>query len=723
MRVVSLFAGIGGLDLGLNIASGGAWETVAQVEIEPHAQAVLRAHWPHARLFGDIARVSGRDLPSVDLLVGGYPCFPAGTLIDTESGLRPIEEVREGERVLTHARRLRPVVATMQRLDAPLVEVRAMGAAPLRTTAEHPFYARRRRKNAKVGRNACSWEAPAWVAASDLTCDHVLAQPLDEVSDVPSDPANRAFWYLVGRWLGDGWIADYPRKSRITGRTHKVIVCCGRHEADVLAKHIARAGFHGTRTPERTAVRFQITSAPLIEMLRPFGRGAAGKQVPSYVHALPLELQRALWRGWIESDGHVYPSGRTRATTISRRLAYGMARVARTVTGKPATLHRIEVPETAVIEGRVVHQRTQFEVNVAAVNRDGFFEAGFCWVPVRSVRSLTERAEVYNLEVAEDNSYVAGSFAVHNCTGHSKCGSRTGLAHPESGLWREFARLIEEVRPHALIVENVPQQRQDALLDQLTLYDDLGYDAWWGVLRASDVGAPHQRPRMFTVAVRRDALWGGPAPTPRVPEGWLTWPALPGHRPHAWEPPRIVAPPGTKGVQFLHPGRVAALERLGNAVVPQVAFVVARIAMALMGWTGACRTPASSPETVRLCALAEAWIEAIRATGYQPPSGRRAGRGWRLDRGVELPSSGRMIEGVLWTGLTPAIRIPAGGTLWSTPTKCDAKNNASPAHDVRHSQMLNVQVGGFLSPRWTERLMGFPEGWVIPAEQALTKTR
>ena len=73
MRVLSLFAGIGGMDIGLERAG---MTVVAQCEIDPFCRAVLKKHWPDVPQFEDVRKLRGEDVGPVDLVCGGYPCQP-----------------------------------------------------------------------------------------------------------------------------------------------------------------------------------------------------------------------------------------------------------------------------------------------------------------------------------------------------------------------------------------------------------------------------------------------------------------------------------------------------------------------------------------------------------------------------------------------------------------------------------------------------------------------
>lgn len=92
---------------------------------------------------------------------------------------------------------------------------------------------------------------------------------------------------------------------------------------------------------------------------------------------------------------------------------------------------------------------------------------------------------------------ISGGFP---CQDISSAGRGEGITGARSGLWSEFARIIGEVRPRYVLVENSPILTSRGLGVVLGDLASMGYDAEWGVLGAADVGAPHQRDRIWIVA-------------------------------------------------------------------------------------------------------------------------------------------------------------------------------------------------------------------------------
>ena len=92
---------------------------------------------------------------------------------------------------------------------------------------------------------------------------------------------------------------------------------------------------------------------------------------------------------------------------------------------------------------------------------------------------------------------VSGGFP---CQDISAAGRGAGIDGERSGMWREMARIIHEVRPRFVFVENSPMLTSRGLGTVLGDLAAMGFDARWGVLGAADVGANHQRDRIWIVA-------------------------------------------------------------------------------------------------------------------------------------------------------------------------------------------------------------------------------
>lgn len=152
------------------------------------------------------------------------------------------------------------------------------------------------------------------------------------------------------------------------------------------------------------------------------------------------------------------------------------------------------------------------------------------------------------------------------CQDLSIAGRGAGLTGTRSGLWSEFRRAIEEIRPDFIVVENVghtwrrwvPSVREDLA--------ELGYSSLPLRVRASDLGAPHERSRIFIVAHADSELlrklswwWCGPGreSAKELAESWDS------------APRRLGTDDGVSN-------RVDRCRALGNAIVPKIAQLIAR---------------------------------------------------------------------------------------------------------------------------------------------------
>lgn len=502
LKVYDMFSGIGGFALGFQQEG---FQISAFSEIDKYPCEVLAKNFPNIPNYGDVTKVQ-YEKDQFDLIIGGFPCFPARTPIQTKNGIKPIEHVAVGDMVLTHKLRYKKVTKIMSKENAPLIQIQAFGFPKFFVTTDHPFFARKR-----IGK---TYSKPEWIQAKDLEKNHYLAQPIDD--HIPSDhdetPVN--FWYIIGRWLGDGWLVTHKRTSkipqgkrgsRVNSQVWKAIICTGKLDADTLETKLKKCGFKATRANERTGSKFHISSKEFVKFLKPFGRGAENKLIPEFVMGLPKESLMALWEGLVDSDGYKSKTSIS-ITTISPMLAYGVARIIRRLFGQAAGFYFNKKLPTCIIEGRTVNQKPSYDIKKYNVgNKKGlsFSEKGFVWTPIRKISDYKNIEKVFNLSVQCDESYVANSFVVHNCTDISIASkTKLGIYGARSILWKEFFRAITDVQPKYCVIENVQMLVRRGLNTILADLARIGYDATYTTLDAQYCGTPHRRRRIYILGVR-----------------------------------------------------------------------------------------------------------------------------------------------------------------------------------------------------------------------------
>ena len=168
--------------------------------------------------------------------------------------------------------------------------------------------------------------------------------------------------------------------------------------------------------------------------------------------------------------------------------------------------------------------------------------------------------------------------AGYPCQPFSEAGKRKG-ENDERHIWPHIKEAVRVLRPRFIVLENVRGHLSlgfDRVLGDLT---ELGYDARWKVIRASEVGAPHQRARLFIVAYTRDEGWTDEWQTQELGRGSASLVDLCMQEPPATLDRDKVNVKFVEYMMGLEPGWVTDFDisltqkfkLLGNGVVPQQA--------------------------------------------------------------------------------------------------------------------------------------------------------
>jgi DNA (cytosine-5)-methyltransferase 1 len=239
------------------------------------------------------------------------------------------------------------------------------------------------------------------------------------------------------------------------------------------------------------------------------------------------------------------------------------------------------------------------------------------------VRSLT--VQQLRADGIEGIGLVCGGFP---CQDISLAGKGAGLEGERSGLWFEYARIIREVRPRWVLIENVPALRTRGYDRVKSDLEEAGYACWAFVVGARDVGMRHQRKRAWVVAYcnseqlrEQPRRWSGQSGSCAAFTAELSkdvgysgserlqagWPVLlsavqvqpvsasrsnplavagPGEPQRAWEESRLVERPVGGAVdglpaKLVRLANAGSLKAFGNSVVPQIPEVLGKVILRL----------------------------------------------------------------------------------------------------------------------------------------------
>ncbi len=375
------------------------------------------------------------------------PCFAKGTLVLTNNGYKPIETIKTGENVYTHLGNCMPVVELMKKEYTGIVYNIRPKRCPLHITCtpEHPFYAKkyivrdRIKVNGVEKRNVVFSDKPDFVKAEDLIKgEYMLGIKLDTNNIIPEFVINdkltkiddEDFWWMMGLFVGDGWLVYEKVGNYERHRIHFVIA---NHQIEEylpkLLKHIPNLKekiSHDT-TRDTGCKTYYCTNKDIANILVQFGKYAHGKYIPQFVHQAPKHLIRAFLDGYVSADGCVRvqkTNKSTRLTTVSDDLAYSAQRLYAKI-GYIATISYSvrEGKQSLFPHGKICNIRNAYslEVYLNDKRRSDYchIENDYLWFTIYDINiNNVANMDVYNLSVVNDNSYIVNNVAVHNCYGY-----------------------------------------------------------------------------------------------------------------------------------------------------------------------------------------------------------------------------------------------------------------------------------------------------------------
>jgi len=451
--------------------------------------------------------------------VWGYPtwftetsCQLAGSLIFTKAGMRPIENIKVGDLVLTHKGRFRKVTSLIKKdYDGPLYSFRRhKDALPFSLTGEHPVYVANFHKNlSSEGNRVYSrkndrllWKVPAEIGSIDYLTTPVMSggslssvrlsdyltgmsvkdglvsrnhghSVHSKVTDL--QPLSDEFGYVLGLFAAEGCVSA-SRKRHGRHRWYSSVTFAFHEKEHHLVNSVrAFFGKGSVRKNSEHGVSLTFYSSPWANFLKNVIGTSKEKTVPSFLWDAPVEFQKSFLRGLLDGDGSrsIRP-GRTGIgyeyrtyTSVSPSLAYGASQILSNL-GLFPSMSYSKVRDAYTLTWSESPLSRQYRT---VVDRESGHSVHCTRLDEQTVDHYS--GKVYNFEVEEDRSYVTDRTVVHNCI--------TAMEAQAAGLrivTSPIAALTETVGPRGRMISGdwlSPEYKAayvDAVVDAMSRTDD-----------------------------------------------------------------------------------------------------------------------------------------------------------------------------------------------------------------------------------------------------------
>lgn len=499
-------------------------------EIDKYAIQVTQHNYPNTIQLGSVTEVNVADLEPIDLLIGGSPCFGAGTKVLTDEGYKDIETLKVGDEVLTHNNRYRKVLSIGGKI-AETYNLKIHGAVDTVVTANHPYYARKKESiwlNDLRTRRVILGEKE-WVSADKLSGKYRVAHINCNIEENPlgitTDEA-----YIIGRYIADGHTRkDYRVSEKRPNHRHwQLILSIGEQKVNDFNSPLKHSLYkHGD-----SCYRAVFSNKRLVEIVEEHcGIGAENKFFSEMLVRLPKSILMEVFNGYISGDGCI-SNGVIQCSSVSQMLAITLQRVVHKLFGVSMSIFKNRCAGKRMLLGREITQRDCYVMRFNPhqedknyTTKDGFY----LWVNAKKFTHVGKDI-VYNIEVEEDNSYTANGIVVHNCQSFSFAGKRNGMTtscneeiytlerylelkadgfqfEGESYLFWEYMRILTDIRKYnpdvLFLLENVEMgaKWERVLSEAIGIY---------GVHINSALVSAQNRKRIYwtNIRVREEGLFG-----------------------------------------------------------------------------------------------------------------------------------------------------------------------------------------------------------------------
>ena len=339
------------------------------------------------------------------------PCFTSDMLVACIDGYRKITEITTNDLVLTEDGSYQKVYDLHEtKYNNDLLHIRVYGNSKfISVTPNHPFLVKDKgyinvdkiTKNDYIGMPINKEEIiPTFetIIKDNQYSDKLISTKLDD----------KDYWYLMGYFLGDGWLIDSKKEIYFTINDNQI--------EEVLPRLTKIIGLARLNNSGVNCKKYVGRKQQLFEILSQFGKYADGKMIPQFIHNGPKNLIEEFIKGYQRADGCITKDGIS-YTTISDNIAYGLQLLYAKLNIKASVYYQKRLNKN-IIEGREVNQKNTYSINVYQQknkSKNYIFDNDYLWLRVKDIENANYNGYVYNISTENNHTYNVFNLVNHNC--------------------------------------------------------------------------------------------------------------------------------------------------------------------------------------------------------------------------------------------------------------------------------------------------------------------
>jgi len=539
LNVIDLFCGCGGMSKGLTDAG---LNIIAGIDIWDKAINSYKKNFHHTAICEDLTKLTpdkfntlyNTDNKTIDLIVGGPPCFIAGTQVLTNTGYKNIEDITLADKLLTHQNIFQNICNLQKKTyNGNIYDIKLKYHGDIITcTEEHPFYVREKHKywDTNLKKYNTIFGEPKWKEAKELTNNDYCGMVINTNSIIPEFTFDKSinqfkthkikiklnninYWYMMGYFIGDGWIEHTHKNNKNKTLKYNIKFSINNKDENEVCSIIKKIlPIYNQNQNSGNCKKYGCSNYLWFNIFKMFGKYSHGKLIPEWVQDAPKEYIQSFINGYMKADGNIRKDNTLNLTSVSVNLILGLQRLYLKL-GYIFSINKTIRPKFTTIEGRIVNQRNTYNIRGKITQKrkvSSFIENNYVWFEPSSIKKRDIiNIPVYNFEVETDNSYIVYNTIVHNCQGMSIAGKRD-INDPRNSLFIEYVKYLDYFNPKSFIMENVigilsmKTANNENVIDIIMKSLTKKYNCVICKLYASDFEVPQNRRRIIIIGIRKD---------------------------------------------------------------------------------------------------------------------------------------------------------------------------------------------------------------------------